>query len=52
MGGVAGHAGLFSTAADLARYGRMLLNLGELEGTRVFKPETVRMMTSVQTHRV
>jgi uncharacterized protein YbbC (DUF1343 family)/CubicO group peptidase (beta-lactamase class C family) len=49
MGGVAGHAGLFSTAADLARYARMLLNLGELEGARVFKPETVRMMTSVQT---
>src|SRR5207237_8973189 len=31
MGGVAGHAGLFSTAADLARYARMLLNRGELE---------------------
>src|SRR6266853_1373564 len=32
MGGVAGHAGLFTTAADLARYARMLLNLGELDG--------------------
>ena len=32
MGGVAGHAGLFTTAADLARYCRMLLNGGELEG--------------------
>jgi uncharacterized protein YbbC (DUF1343 family) len=49
MGGVAGHAGLFITAADLARYARMLLNLGELDGVRVFKPETVRLMTSVQT---
>lgn len=49
MGGVAGHAGLFFTAADLARYARMLLNLGELEGVRLFKPETVRLMTSVQT---
>ena len=49
MGGVAGHAGLFTTAADLARYARMLLNLGELEGVRVFKPETVKLMTSVQT---
>jgi uncharacterized protein YbbC (DUF1343 family)/CubicO group peptidase (beta-lactamase class C family) len=49
MGGVAGHAGLFSTAADLARYARMLLNLGELDGVRVFKPETVRLMTSVQS---
>jgi uncharacterized protein YbbC (DUF1343 family) len=49
MGGVAGHAGLFSTAADLARYARMMLNLGELDGVRVFKPETVKLMTSVQS---
>jgi len=49
MGGVAGHAGLFTTAADLARYARMLLNLGELDGVRVFKPETVKLMTSVQS---
>ena len=49
MGGVAGHAGLFITAADLARYARMLLNLGELDGTRIFKAETVKLMTSVQT---
>src|SRR5262245_5230777 len=49
MGGVAGDAGLFTTAADLARYARMLLNLGELDGVRIFKPETVRRMASVQT---
>ncbi|MDB6057231.1 MAG: hypothetical protein JWO95_1075, partial [Verrucomicrobiales bacterium] len=49
MGGVAGHAGLFTTTADMARYCRMLLNLGELEGVRIMKPETVKMMTSVQT---
>jgi uncharacterized protein YbbC (DUF1343 family)/CubicO group peptidase (beta-lactamase class C family) len=49
MGGVAGHAGLFSTAADLGRYARMLLNRGELDGVRIFKPETVDLMTSVQT---
>src|SRR5437762_9187782 len=49
MGGVAGHAGLFTTAADLARYARMLLNLGELDGVRIFRPGTVRLMTSVQT---
>src|SRR4029077_11626141 len=49
MGGVAGHAGLFTTPADLARYARMLLNEGELNGKRIFKPETVRLMTSVQT---
>ena len=49
MGGVAGHAGLFTTAYDLARYARMLLNHGELGGVRIFQPETVRLMTSVQT---
>jgi CubicO group peptidase (beta-lactamase class C family) len=49
MGGVAGHAGLFTTAPDLARYARMLTNLGELDGVRIFKPETVQWMTRVQT---
>ncbi len=49
MGGVAGHAGLFTTASDLARYARMMLNKGELDGVRVLKPETVMQMTSVQT---
>ena len=49
MGGVAGHAGLFVTAPDLARYARMLLNYGTLNGVRIFKPETVKLMTSVQT---
>jgi uncharacterized protein YbbC (DUF1343 family) len=49
MRGVAGHAGVFTTAADLARYARMLLNGGELNGVRVFRPETVALMTSVQS---
>ena len=49
MGGVAGHAGLFTTASDLGRYARMLLNLGELDGVRIFQPATVQMMISVQT---
>ncbi len=49
MGGVAGHAGLFFTAADLARFARMMLNGGTLDGVRIFKPETVRLMTSVQS---
>jgi CubicO group peptidase (beta-lactamase class C family) len=48
MGGVAGHAGLFSTAHDLARYARMMLNMGELDGVRIFTPETVKLMTSQQ----
>jgi len=47
-GGVAA-AGLFTTAPDLARYARMLLNQGSLDGVRIFKPETVELMTSVQT---
>ena len=49
MGGVAGHAGLFSTAADLARYARMLLGGGALEGRRVLSPATVARMTSRAT---
>jgi CubicO group peptidase (beta-lactamase class C family) len=48
MGGVAGHAGLFSTAADMSRFCRMLLNGGELDGVRLFKPDTVRLMTTPQ----
>jgi uncharacterized protein YbbC (DUF1343 family)/CubicO group peptidase (beta-lactamase class C family) len=49
MGGVAGHAGLFTTAADVARFARMLLNGGELDGVRLFWPETIKQMTCVQT---
>jgi uncharacterized protein YbbC (DUF1343 family)/CubicO group peptidase (beta-lactamase class C family) len=52
MGGVAGHAGVFTTAADLARFARMMLNGGELEGVRLFQPEIVKAMTSVQTPEV
>ena len=44
LGGVAGHAGLFSTSADLARIIRMLLNHGSLEGHRVFDSATVKEM--------
>ena len=49
MGGVAGHAGLFSTAADLARFARMVLQGGELEGVRVLSPQAVAAMTAVAT---
>src|SRR6266511_419961 len=49
MGGVAGHAGLFTTATDLARFARMMLNRGELDGVRLFAPETVELMTRVQS---
>jgi CubicO group peptidase (beta-lactamase class C family) len=45
MGGVAGHAGLFGTADDLARYARMLLRGGELDGARVLSDKTVKLFT-------
>lgn len=44
VGGVAGHAGLFSTAGDLARLCRMLVAEGTLEGRRILKPTTVKLM--------
>jgi CubicO group peptidase (beta-lactamase class C family) len=46
MGGVAGHAGLFSTAADLAIFCRMLLDGGASGSTRILAPLTVSRMTS------
>ena len=49
MGGIAGHAGLFSTARDLQRFVRMLLNGGQLDGVRVLSAASVRAMTSPQT---
>jgi uncharacterized protein YbbC (DUF1343 family) len=49
MGGVAGHAGLFTTAADLARFARMILNGGTLAGVKLFEPATVRKFTEPQT---
>jgi uncharacterized protein YbbC (DUF1343 family)/CubicO group peptidase (beta-lactamase class C family) len=44
LGEVAGHAGVFSTAADLARICRMLLHGGVLDGRRVLRAATVREM--------
>ncbi len=49
MGGIAGHAGLFSCTADLSRYARMLLNRGRLGGVRLFSPESIELMTSLQS---
>lgn len=46
MGGVAGHAGVFSTADDLAKFAQMLLGRGSLYGLRVLQPESVARMTS------
>jgi uncharacterized protein YbbC (DUF1343 family)/CubicO group peptidase (beta-lactamase class C family) len=49
MGGVAGHAGLFSTARDLSRFARMLLNGGRLGTAHVLAPLTIAKMTSPAT---
>ncbi len=49
MGGVAGHAGVFGTAADLARFCRMLLGDGALDGARILAPLSVSRMTRVST---
>jgi len=49
MGGVAGHAGLFSTAQDLAIYAQMLLDQGAHRGGRLLSPLTVQAMTSPQS---
>jgi uncharacterized protein YbbC (DUF1343 family) len=48
LGGVAGHAGLFSTARDLAIYCQMVLNGGEFRGVRILSPMGVRRMIEVR----
>ena len=45
LGGIAGHAGLFSTAEDMAVYAQMMIAGGEHQGTRVLSPRTVATMT-------
>ena len=46
LGGVSGHAGLYSTGMDLARYARMYLNQGrDHDGEQRFSPGTVQMFT-------
>jgi CubicO group peptidase (beta-lactamase class C family) len=50
MGGVAGHAGLFTTTSDLARFARMLLAGGVAEnGKRLLSQESVALLTTVQS---
>jgi beta-N-acetylhexosaminidase len=44
-GGIAGHAGLFSTANDLGKLGQMLLQEGYYGGYQYYKPETVRLFS-------
>ena len=49
MGGVAGHAGVFSTANDLAIFAEMLLHGGTYDGVRVLSSQSVEKMTSPQS---
>jgi serine-type D-Ala-D-Ala carboxypeptidase len=49
-GGVSGHAGLFSTCADLERFCRMWLGHGTLDGVRFLSPASVEIATADQTH--
>lgn len=49
LGGVSGHAGLFATAADLARYTQMLLHDGRSPDDRVLAQASVRAMRAPQT---
>ena len=46
LGGVAGHAGLFATAKDLAIFSQMMLNKGIYGWKRIFETETVKLFTT------
>ena len=48
LGGVSGHAGLFSTAHDLAIFARMLLNGGSVGSVRLLTPATIARWTAAQ----
>jgi CubicO group peptidase (beta-lactamase class C family) len=48
LGGVSGHAGLFSSARDLARIAQLYLDRGTLDGVRIWKPATIVQFTTVQ----
>ncbi len=48
LGGVGGHAGIFSNANDIAILMQMLLNEGEYGNYRFFMPETIQKFTSYQ----
>jgi CubicO group peptidase (beta-lactamase class C family) len=48
LGGVSSHAGLFGSGRDMARFARMLLGGGELDGVRIVAPGTIAMFTTLQ----
>ena len=45
LGGIAGHAGLFSTASDISVFAQMMLNGGEYNGTRIVSDSTIALFT-------
>jgi CubicO group peptidase (beta-lactamase class C family) len=51
LGGVAGHAGLFSSARDVAVFCQMLLNGGQYGGVRLIQPTTVARWTARQSNK-
>ena len=51
LGGVAGHAGLFSTAADITKLIEILINNGEVNGDQFVKKETVELFTSKKSSK-
>ncbi len=46
LGGIAGHAGLFSSTADITKFARLILNGGTLNGKRIFTEQTIAQMTT------
>ena len=51
LNGVAGHAGLFSTAPDLAKFLQMILQKGNYQGKQIIKPETVELFIKKQSEQ-
>ena len=49
MGGIAGHAGLFSSARDLAIFAQMFLDQGTYPGGQILSPMSIKAMTSSQS---
>lgn len=52
LGGVAGHAGLFSTAEDLAKVATLFLNEGRFQGKQILQPSSVQAMITWQTDHI
>lgn len=51
LGGISGHAGLFSTASDVLIFLQMIMNSGSYGSKQYLKPETVKLFTTRQTQK-